>query len=153
MRRHPGGCVSQRSDCLHALMLRIGYLTLLAARAVVARVGGMRRADKTPGSQTYRRSHRDDWIAAELRGRRRTSSRSEIIPASLPSIALRKRVAENLCSQLHNGSGFLQTPIKDTHRHRFPRGCGVDTGVLQCPSARAVDDDWTTSRSARSQRR
>jgi len=50
MRRHPGGCVSQRSDCLRALMLRIGYLTLLAARAVVARVGGMRRADKTPGT-------------------------------------------------------------------------------------------------------
>jgi len=34
-------------------MLRIGYLTLLAARAVVARVGGMRRADKTPGIGMY----------------------------------------------------------------------------------------------------
>ena len=28
------------------------YITLLTARAVVARVGGMRRADRTPGSQT-----------------------------------------------------------------------------------------------------
>ena len=53
MRRHPSGCVSQCSDCLRALMLRIGYLTLLAARAVVARVGGMRRADKTPGIGMY----------------------------------------------------------------------------------------------------
>ena len=39
-------------------MLRIGYLTLLAARAVVARVGRMtprrmRRADKTPGIGMY----------------------------------------------------------------------------------------------------
>ena len=95
MRRHPSGCVSQRNDCLCALMLRIGVPTLLAARAMVARVGGMRRADKTPGSQTYRRSHRDSWIAAELRGRRRTSSRSESSPPPY--------------RQLHCASALLRT--------------------------------------------
>ena len=144
MRRHPSGCVSQCSDCLRALMLRIGYLTLLAARAVVARVGGMRRADKTPGRKHNRRSHRDDWIAAELRGRRRTSSRSEIIPASLPSIALRKRVAENLCSQLHNGSGFF---CRHQLRIRIGTGSRVAAAwTLESSSVHQPELSMTTGR-------